>query len=133
MCGFNYGAKKYLRVIRGYVFSLAVCTGFAALVGIFGGVFARQICSPFSVDPLVVKYSGGKVVSATSLAVARQGLIYIPIVFAFGYGMGLWGLQISQAAADLLTFAAALPLSLPTVIKIYKNGKENEKLCGLKS
>ena len=159
VCGFNYGAKKYLRVIRGYVFSLAVCTGFAALVGIFGGVFARQICSPFSVDPLVVQYAGvafraqclffvltpfitisnmllqniGKVVSATSLAVARQGLIYIPIVFAFGYGMGLWGLQISQAAADLLTFAAALPLSLPTIIKIYKNGKENEKLCGLKS
>ena len=159
VCGFNYGAKKYLRVIRGYVFSLAVCTGFAALVSIFGGIFATQICSPFSVDPLVVKYSGaafraqclffvltpfitisnmllqniGKVVSATSLAVARQGLIYIPIVFAFGYGMGLWGLQISQAAADLLTFAAALPLSLPTIIKIYKNGKENEKLCGLKS
>ena len=138
VCGFNYGAKKYLRVIRG---------------------FATQICSPFSVDPLVVKYSGaafraqclffvltpfitisnmllqniGKVVSATSLAVARQGLVYIPIVFASGYGLGLWGLQTSQAAADFLTFLAALPLSLPTVIEIYKKGKEDEKLCGQKS
>lgn len=75
----------------------------------------------------------GKVVSATSLAVARQGLVYIPIVFASGYGLGLWGLQTSQAAADFLTFLAALPLSLPTVIEIYKKGKEDEKLCGQKS
>lgn len=159
VCGFNYGAKKYLRVIRAYVFSLAVCTGFALVVSVIGGVFARAICTPFSVDPLVVGYCTvafkaqcvffvltpfitisnmllqniGKVVCATVLAVARQGLAYIPIVFAFGYCLGLFGLETAQAAADCLTFIVSLPLALPTIIKIYKTGKENKRLCGLNS
>lgn len=154
VCGFNYGAKKYTRVVRGYVFSLVVCTGFSVLVSAIGIVFARQISSPFSVDPTVVDYAEvafgaqcvffaftpfitisnmllqniGKVVSATMLAVARQGLAYVPIVFIFGYAFGLFGLQTAQAAADFVTFLLALPLSLPTIVSLYKKGKEGD-LC----
>ena len=56
--------------------------------------------------------SMGRVVPATFLAVARQGFFFIPLVLILSTTLGLIGIQMTQAIADLLTFLCALPLQL---------------------
>ena len=104
VCGFNYGAKNYKRVLRGFYFTLCCTTAFAAVVTAFGVVFAKPVTAAFTVDDKVAEYSAaafraqcaffvlspwitvssmllqniGKVVRATTLAVTRQGVAFMP-------------------------------------------------------
>jgi len=54
----------------------------------------------------------GKSVRASFLAMARQGVFFIPAVLILPHLLGLFGLQISQAIADVITFAVSVPLQL---------------------
>lgn len=153
VCGFNYGAKKFDRVLKGYKFSLVVCTAFAIVVSIAGIVFAKPLVALFTNDALVEEYSAvafryqclffifnpfitisnmlmqniGRVVRATTLGIARQGIAYIPLLFILGFTCGLWGLETTQAFADLATFLLAIPLTLP-VLKDIRRADEKNKL-----
>lgn len=156
VCGFNYGAKKFDRVLKGYKFSLVVCTGFALAVSVAGIIFAKPIVAVFTNDALVEEYSTvafryqclffafnpfitisnmlmqniGKVVRATTLGISRQGLAYIPLLFAFGFAFGLWGLETTQAFADFATFLLAFPLTLP-VLRDIRRAEEGKSLIGV--
>ena len=46
---------------------------------------------------------------------ARQGLLFIPAVLILPRLFGLFGLEISQAVADVITFALAIPLQRKTL------------------
>ena len=150
VCGFNYGAKNYKRVLRGFYFTLCCTTAFAAVVTAFGIVFAKPVTAAFTVDDKVAEYSAaafraqcaffvlspwitvssmllqniGKVVRATTLAVTRQGVAFIPTVFVAGYIFGANGLVAAQAVADLITFIIAVPITVP-VLKLLRKS-ENE-------
>ena len=150
VCGFNYGAKNYKRVLRGFYFTLCCTTAFAAVVTAFGIVFAKPVTAAFTVDDKVAEYSAaafraqcaffalspwitvssmllqniGKVVRATTLAVTRQGVAFIPAVFVAGYIIGANGLVAAQAVADLITFIIAVPITVP-VLKLLRKS-ENE-------
>ena len=54
----------------------------------------------------------GKSVRASFLAMARQGLFFVPAVLILPRLFGLFGLEISQAVADVITFLAAIPLQI---------------------
>jgi Na+-driven multidrug efflux pump len=54
----------------------------------------------------------GRVVSATALAVSRQGLMFIPAVLLLPLSLGLTGVQLAQPVADLLAFALAVPITI---------------------
>ena len=54
----------------------------------------------------------GKSVRASILAMARQGLFFVPAVLILPRLLGLTGLEISQAVADVITFAVAIPLQI---------------------
>lgn len=146
VCGFNYGAKKYDRVIKSYVFALACTTGFALVVSVVGFALAGPVTAAFTVDEFAREYSRaafraqcaffaltpfitvsnmllqniGKVVRATTLAVARQGIAYIPLVFLGGFLMGATGLEVAQAAADLLTALICVPIVVPVLVGIKR-------------
>ena len=146
VCGFNYGAKKYDRVIKSYVFALVCTTGFALVVSVAGFALAGPVTAAFTVDELAREYSRvafraqcaffvltpfitisnmllqniGKVVRATTLAVARQGIAYIPLVFLGGFLMGATGLEVAQAAADLLTAIICVPIAVPVLVGIKR-------------
>lgn len=64
----------------------------------------------------------GKVVGATLLAVARQGLMFIPAVLILPAILtnSLWGVYLAQPAADLLAFALAVPLAIIEVRDLKK-------------
>lgn len=54
----------------------------------------------------------GRSRSAAFLASCRQGVFYIPIILVFSGAFGLTGIEISQSAADLLTFIASVPFQI---------------------
>ena len=52
---------------------------------------------------------------ATLLAMARQGLCFIPAVWLLEHAFGLLGVQLAQPVADFLSFLLAIPLTLPVL------------------
>ena len=67
----------------------------------------------------------GSVVGASTLAMARQGLALIPLMFLFSLVFGVSGLIWAQPAADLI----ALFLSVPFTLKLLRTmTRQGEKL-----
>ena len=138
VCGFNYGAKFYSRVKEGFWFCVKVSFGFLVVVSVLGYFFAPQLIALFRDDPAVIEcgtnalrfqcmtfwvqsfvvssnmlqQSIGRTIPATFLAVARQGFFFIPLVWILSWSLGLKGIQMTQSAADLLTFLCAVPIQL---------------------
>jgi Na+-driven multidrug efflux pump len=140
-CGFNYGAKLYDRVKKGYFFCLTVSTIFLAATAVVGLLFAEEIISLFRKDPEVIEFGSavlrfqcaslpffgliimgnmimqnlGMVVKATFLATARQGIFFIPLILLLPELFGVTGLQVSQSAADILAAVCAIPLTVSVI------------------
>lgn len=151
ICGFNYGAKKYKRVRDGYIFCIKVGVCCLLILSVICFAAAPSLISLFRDDKSVISYGTvalrcqcctfflmavvtmtnmlyqniGKVVGATLLAVARQGLMFIPVVLILPmlFTDHIWGVYLAQPLADLFAFALALPLG----IKEYKILKRLEK------
>ena len=139
VCGFNYGAKRYGRVKEAFWFCVKGATAFLcgaavlafafapALVAFFrkgdpqvaaiGAVALRAQCVTFPLSAWItmsnmMMQTIGKSVRASLLAMARQGLFFIPAVLILPRILGLFGLQISQAVSDVITFTLAVPLQI---------------------
>ncbi|MBP3672511.1 MAG: MATE family efflux transporter [Oscillospiraceae bacterium] len=138
VCGFNYGAKRYSRVKEGFWFCVKVSFCFLVTISVLGYLFAPKLIALFRDDPEVIacgtsalrfqcmtfwvqsfvvmsnmlQQSIGRTVPATFLAVARQGVFFIPLVWVLSWTLGLTGIQITQAVADMLTFLCAVPIQL---------------------
>ncbi len=138
VCGFNYGAKLYDRVRRGFWFCVKGSFLLLVLVAALGFCFAPNLVALFRNDPEVVacgalalrlqcitfplqswvvmsnmmEQSISRTVPATFLAAARQGIFFIPAVLILPMFFDLLGIQMSQAVADGLTFACAVPIQL---------------------
>lgn len=139
VCGFNYGAKKYDRVKEAFWFCVKFGTAAMLILSILGGIFSKELVTIFlKKDPTVIAYGTkalrfqcitlslngwiticnmmqqnlGKVFSASFLSMARQGILFIPLVYILPPLFGLNGLFLVQPLADLLTFLVAIPLQL---------------------
>lgn len=138
VCGFNYGAGLYDRVRRGFWFCIKVSTLCLLVISALGYCFAPNLIALFRDDAQVITYgaaalryqcltmclhgwvvmsnmmqqSMGKTIPATFLSIARQGLFFIPLVWVLNGLMGFTGIQLSQPAADAITFLCAIPIQL---------------------
>ena len=138
VCGFNYGAKLYDRVRKGFWFSVKISTVVLFAISIAGFVFAPQLIALFRDDPDVIacgtmalrfqcisfsthgwivmsnmmEQSMGRTLAATFLSVARQGFFFIPLVLGLSAAFGVLGIQMTQMAADILTFLFAIPIHI---------------------
>jgi Na+-driven multidrug efflux pump len=54
----------------------------------------------------------GESMRASVLAVARQGLFMIPLLYALTPILGLMGIQLSQPISDFATFLLTIPLTM---------------------
>ncbi len=134
VCGFYYGAKLYSRVKEGFWFCVKTSTVFLLAVSALGFVFAPRLIALFRDDPEVVACGAmalrcqcvtltamswttmsnmmlqtiGKTASATFLAMARQGIFFIPLVYILSAALGLLGVEMTQAVSDVLTLASAI-------------------------
>lgn len=52
----------------------------------------------------------GRTGPATFIAMARQGIFFIPLVAILSLSLGVLGIQMTQAVSDLFTLACAIPL-----------------------
>lgn len=144
VCGFNYGAELYDRVRQGFWFCVKWGTAFLAVVCALGLAFAPELVAVFRDDPEVIRVGTlalrlqccsfvlagwvvfsnmtlqtiGDTVPATFLAMARQGVFFIPAVLILPQLFDLWGLVLAQPVADVLAFAVAVPLMLRALKKM---------------
>ncbi len=140
VCGFNYGAGKYGRVREGYVFCLKIGFFFLLLASGVGFLLAEKAVALFRDDPNVVSIGSialrcqcctfalmavviitnmlyqniGRVFGATLLAVARQGMMFIPVVLILPrlFTEPILGVYLAQPVADLFAFSLAVPLTI---------------------
>ena len=54
----------------------------------------------------------GRTAPATFLAMARQGIFFIPLVWLLSHLLGLTGIQMAQMVSDALTLACAIPIQI---------------------
>lgn len=139
VCGFNYGAGFYTRVRHGFWFCIKLGVIFLSICSIIGYIYAPEIVSWFRKEDAQVIEIGTralrwqlitlplgtwvilcnmllqtirKPVRAVILSSARQGLFFIPFILILPYLLGLQGVEICQAAADLCSFLLAIPLTI---------------------
>ena len=139
VCGFNYGAGFYTRVRHGFWFCIKLGVIFLSISSIIGYIYAPEIVSWFRKEDAQVIEIGAralrwqlitlplgtwvilcnmllqtirKPVRAVILSSARQGLFFIPFILILPYLLGLQGVEMCQAAADLCSFLLAIPLTI---------------------
>ena len=146
VCAFNYGAKKYKRVVKAFMFTFIVGEVFLGSVALIGLQFTDVLVGFFRDDPEVVRIgvtaltaqfigqvfqpvavcanmmfqSVGKVKIATFLSMLRSGLFFLPILLILSSTLGLLGVQLSQAIADVLTTLVAAPYAVKFLMELYK-------------
>ena len=147
VCGFNYGAKKYDRVIKAFFFCVKVATFVLIMLSIFIFINSAQIVHLFndkdeallSVAYKALHYQAlslplwgfitlssmmlqttRKTIRASILAVAKQGIFFIPIMYIFPKIFGITGIEIAQPFSDFLTFLLSIPLGY-SMIKEMKS------------
>ncbi|NBI67376.1 MATE family efflux transporter [Pseudoflavonifractor sp. 60] len=140
--GYNYGAKRLDRVKEAVSFSVKTCTVILTVGAVVGFFLAPHIIAQFRRDDAMVIAIGtrafryqcltlplgavlvfanmffqslGKSWRAVVLAVCRQGL-YIPLVYIMSARLGLSGLEMTQACADVLSFV----LSASVIVHYFK-------------
>ena len=146
VAGFNFGAKKYKRVREGFFFTLifgSILLGMASMAVFFNagecirvfrndpevitiGIPAlRAQCIglffvPFQVCNNMMFQSIGYKFNATFLSSLRNGLYFIPVLLALSCAFGLAGIQVAQAAADVLTCITCIPFTASFFAKIAR-------------
>ncbi len=154
VCGFNYGAGRYDRVLEGFWFCIKVSVGILCVLSLVGFIFAPQIipifrrdadviaigtlamrlqCVAFPLNSWVVMNNMlcqtiGKGTAASLLSIARQGMFFIPIILIFPSLFGLLGVQMGQPCADVCSFLLAIPIGA-RVLRELKAGPKNTSVA----
>lgn len=147
VCGFNFGARLYDRVRKGFRFSVASGMVYCLLVSVLGLVFAPEIISLFRAGDSEVIQIGARVlrwqcatfpalspvimtnmylqttrqtIPAVIVALARQGLFLIPAVLVGTWLFGLDGLVLSQSVSDVCSLVLVVPLAVHSLRRMGK-------------
>lgn len=145
MCGFCYGAKMYSRVKEGLSFTIKICEVIVISLSVIAFIFAPFIIGLFRpgdtevieigsiifrahlvVLPLLVVttianmlfISCGRALKASVMALARNGIVFIPLILLLPNLFGLYGVVAAQPAADVIAFFIALVMMIGEINKI---------------
>ena len=149
VAAFNYQAKKYDRVKRGLLATIAIGFCMVACLAIPSIIFAEQIvyafqkseavreigvlalrctCTgamflPLSIPVNMLYQSTRQVKLSTFLSMMRSGLMFIPTLLITTHFWGLTGVQISQPLADVMTGLIAVPFVISFLRKKFPDAK----------
>lgn len=141
VCGFNYGAGLYKRVLKAFWFCVKFAFLFLLTVSILGVIFAPAVVNTFGNGPEVEKIASAalrfqcfafplnsfivlsnmllqtirKPIRATVLAISRQGLIFIPLIITLPRILGITGIEMCQMISDIFTFMLTIVLATPVL------------------
>lgn len=150
VCSFNYGAKLYGRVREGFFFCVKYGTLLMSLAAALFLLFPTQIVAFFRDDPAVIAVGAAALrwqaaalpLMATSILTnmmlqasgqglrssvtssARNGIFFIPLIMTLPQLLGLRGVEMTQACADVLTFLLCLPF-LRASLRRMKQAEES--------
>lgn len=136
VASFNYQAKKYARVKKALLVTIAISFGCIVVLGTPMVIAPRFVVSLFQDTPQVVEIAHAALVyamvgqlfmplfipinmtyqsirkagMASFLALLRSGLLFIPTLLATTALWGVVGIQISQPLSDVLTGLISLPI-----------------------
>lgn len=146
VCGFNFGAKRYDRVLESFWFCFKVSTVVLTGLGLISFCLARPIIALFRREDLKVIEIGSRALRlqlltmpiqgwiimcnmmtqsigygfrASLVAMGRQGLFLVPALWILSGVFGLLGVQMAQAVADVFTFALASAI-IAGILKDFK-------------
>ena len=147
VCGFNYGAKKYNRVLEAFWFCVKYSFVFLLVVAAAGVAFAPGLISLFRKGDMNVIEVGtaalrfqavtfplnawivmcnmmlqsiGKGLKASIVASARQGLCFIPLIFILPRFIGLTGVEMSQMCSDIITLVISIPIGFSVIKEMQR-------------
>lgn len=138
LMGYSYGARKYDRLTatikRAMVIGTVICTGFAVLYFVFADLWIMAFINDAGVIGLgavilrahalaipmlgvemilvVMFQSLGKAMESLVLSVGRQGLFFVPALYALSLTWGFHGFIFALPAADVATTLLAVALFL---------------------
>ncbi len=154
VCGFNFGAKRYDRVLEAYWFCVKVAVVMLTVFGLTALAFSRPIITAFRREDLQVIEIGtlalrlnlltlpiqawvimvnmltqsiGYGFRASLVAMGRQGLFLIPALLVLPGFWGIFGVQIAQPASDVFTFLLATVIVIKVLEELKIMRAEAEK------
>lgn len=154
VASFNYRAKKYSRVKKGYVFTIVFSFSIVAIFSIFGFIMPKKIISifqdleavqeygqfalrmafigllflPISVTTNMLYQSIRKSKIASFLALLRSGLIFIPLLYILAAcGLGFNGIALTQPLADMISSLLCIPFGIWFLVKDHSKDEEGEE------
>ena len=154
VCGFNFGAKRYDRVLESFWFCVKVSAVFLMTLAVVSFIGAPQIMRVFRKEDLDVIEIGtwamrfqcltlplsawiimsnmltqtiGYGFRASFVAAGRQGLFLIPALFVLPVRFGIRGLQWCQPVADALTFVLGVVIVLGILKELKGKAAEADK------
>ena len=144
LLGYCYGAKLKKRFMDIMKFSLKFSISIGLILTVIYIVFSKEIIELFIQDREVIEY-GAKMLVATSLAgpilgvmflsingmqainnplpatvlsLARQGLLFIPLLFVMNSFLGLTGVNFTQTVADYISIVIGVFLFINSLKKV---------------
>ena len=153
VCGFNYGARLYDRVRRGFWFCVKIGTVVLAVIAAVMFLLAPQVVYLFQrADPEVVELGTtalrwqmislpftayvilnnmmlqtvGENLRASILAMARQGLFFVPLILLLPRVLKFPGVMVAQPLSDFCAFLLAIPLSTSFLGKMARLEREKK-------
>ncbi|GKX28368.1 MATE family efflux transporter [Vallitalea longa] len=154
VAGYNYGAKKYQRVLDAIKVSNKVSTIYCVIVFAVFTIFARPIVMIFRPEPVVADiaikglriwaismpvlgYSMvinmlfqaiGKAKEAALLSISRQGIMLIPLLLILPKLFDLNGVLSAQPIADVMTFILTMILGIIVNKELNKLNDGDKKI-----
>lgn len=152
VCGFNFGAKRYDRVLQSFWFCVKVAVAMLSTFGVIAFIFSNPIVTAFRREdaevirigtlalrlqllsmPLqawvimvnMLTQSIGYGFRASIVAMGRQGLFLIPSLLILPRIFGLLGLQMSQLVSDILTTILATVIVIGVLKELYQLAAEH--------
>jgi putative MATE family efflux protein len=153
VCGYNYGARLYKRVLEAFWFCIKAASTGLAILAIIGFITAPDIVALFRrTDSVVIEIGAtamrfqcitlplsawiiitnmmlqtiGKSKEASILSLSRQGLFFLPVILILPHIIGLAGIQSSQPIADIATFIVSLSMGLRTTKELKLLQREQD-------
>lgn len=150
--GYNVGSGNAERAKRAYWFALWGSTVSMALISIPLLIWAPKWIGFFRADPDVIAIGAralrlqalvlfshglvtctilflqamGRALPATTLAAARQGIFFLPLILALPRRFSLQGLILTQPLADAATLLFALPFAFFAFRNVWKGDVKGE-------
>ena len=139
---FNYGAKKFKRVKRAFVFCCGLSMIIIGILSIVSLIFSGYIIGLFRDDADVIKVGtfalraqcvvlflspitlaasmmfqgAGENLASSIASFLRSGITFVPMVLILPKFLGIYGIQLAQPVADIISFIIVMPL----IVKFFR-------------